>query len=265
LLALLLPLGASAFSVPDHEAITRAAIDAALRTGNASPLAAHRATVVEGSQAEDLNIHVKWTGWHHFYSPGATLDSSFRQGSSARVRALWEEAEEAASNGDLERAFDRVGHLAHHIQDMAVPLHVVPVMHGLSDRFEQYGARKALERRPPQREVEPLSGEEAQLALAMETLVLVQAGTLPAEGGTIPWSAFWLAPSKPGTFGGYGEAGNAFGAKQVRWQGRTWAWSPRPTRTSWTRESRRPWPTPVPSSSGPRSDSPRWRRRAPTP
>jgi hypothetical protein len=225
LLALLLPLGASAFSVPNHEALTRAAIDAALRTGELPQLAAHRAAVVEGSQAEDLNLHVKWTGWHHFYNPGATLDSPFRRDSSARVRALWEEAEEAASNGDLARAFDRVGHLAHHLQDMAVPMHVVPVMHGLSDRFEQYGARRALERQS-QREVAPLSGEEAQLALATETLELVRTGTLPVEGGALPWSAFWLAPSKPGTFGGYGEAGNAFGQKVVRWRGGAWRVEP---------------------------------------
>jgi hypothetical protein len=225
LLALLLPLGASAFSVPDHEALTRASLDAALRAGELPQLAAHREAVVEGSRAEDLNLHVKWTGWHHFFHPEATLDSPFRRGSSARVRALWEEAEEAASHGDLARAFDRVGHLAHHIQDMAVPMHVLPVMHGLSDRFEQHGVRRALERQPG-REVAPLSGEEAQLALALETLERVRTGTLPAEGGALPWSAFWAAPSKPGTFGGYGEAGNAFGARVVRWRGRPWKVEP---------------------------------------
>ncbi|MFY0565616.1 hypothetical protein ACN28E_17475 [Archangium lansingense] len=226
LLALMLPLGASAFSVPDHEVMTRASVDAVLAEGGHPELAAHRAAVVEGSRAEDLNLHVKWTGYHHFFHPGTSLDSSFRKDSGARVRALWEEAEEAASNGDLARAFDRVGHLVHHIQDMAVPMHVVPVMHGLSDRFEQHAARQALF--PEGRQLEPLSGADAQLALARETLEVVRTGSLPVEGGSIPWNAFWAEPSTrgPGAFGGYGVVGNAFDSKEVRWQGRTWKVDP---------------------------------------
>jgi hypothetical protein len=221
LLTLALPAVASAFAVEDHGAITEAALEAALEAGAPTALAAHRERVVKGSRAEDLNLHVKLTGWHHFFRPGDATPLPLRDGSEARVRALWEEAQEAASHGDLARAFDRVGHLAHHLEDMAVPMHVVPVMHGLGDRFEGHGVRRVLER-PLRREVAPLSGEEAQRALAQETLEAVRTGALPAEGGAIPWSAFWVEPSKPGTFGRYGEAGNHFGDEQVRWQGRTW-------------------------------------------
>ncbi|AKJ02024.1 hypothetical protein ATI61_103740 [Archangium gephyra] len=226
LLALLLPLGARAFSVPDHEAMTRASVDAVLAGGAYPGLAAHRAAIVEGSRAEDLNLHVKWTGYHHFFHPGTSLDSGFRKDSGTRVRVLWAEAEEAASHGDLARAFDRVGHLVHHIQDMAVPLHVVPVMHGLSDRFEQHAARQAVLQEG--RELAPLTGEEAQLALAQETLKVVRTGSLPVEGGAIPWSAFWSEPGThaPGAFGVYGAVGNAFDSKEVRWQGRTWKVEP---------------------------------------
>ncbi|QRN94408.1 hypothetical protein JRI60_35485 [Archangium violaceum] len=226
LLALLLPLGASAFSVPAHEAMTRASIDAALEAGAPSQLAAHREAVVEGSRAEDLNLFVKWTGYHHFFHPGVSLDSAIRKDSGVRVRVLWREAEEAASNGDLARAFDRVGHLVHHIQDMGVPMHVVPVMHGLTDRFEQHEPKVGTA--SPGREIAPLSGEEAQLALAQETLEVVRTGTLPVEGGAIPWSAFWAEPTphKPGAFGGYGVVGNAFDSTEVRWQGRTWKVDP---------------------------------------
>ncbi len=221
LLALLLPLGARAFSVPDHEALTEAAVKTALEAGGLPGLAEHRAAVVEGSRAEDLNLHVKWTGWHHFFQPDGALDSGIRRDSATRVRMLWAEAEEAASHGDLARAFDRVGHLAHHLQDMAVPMHVVPVMHGLSDRFEQQGVPSSLARRTGH-EVAPLSGEEAQRALAAETSEVVRTGTLPAEDGAIPWSAFWAESSEPGSFGEYGEAGNAFGDEVVRWKGREW-------------------------------------------
>lgn len=224
LAALLVSSGARAFSVSNHEALTRSAIDAAIASDGVPELAAHRAVVVAGSRDEDLNLHVKWTGWNHFFHPGQTLDMAFRKDSSARVRALWQEAEEAASHGDLVQAFSRVGHLVHHIQDMASPPHVVPVMHGLTDRFEQRALSPRTLAEGPPLDIAPMSGEEAQLALAQETLSLVRTGALPAEDGNIPWSAFWAEPSHPapGVFGGYGVAGNVFGDTRVRWKQRTW-------------------------------------------
>jgi hypothetical protein len=225
LTAVLLLLGAppraAAFSVEDHRALTEAALDTA--DSQARPLlATYRDAVVHGATAEDLNLHVKWTGWHHFYFPEGSLDTVLRQASDSRVRELWAEALEAARHGDLERAFDRAGHLAHHIEDMASPPHVVPVNHGLTDRFERYGIRASLAR-APSRQVAPLSGDEAQLALARETLAAVRSESLSSSQGVIPWSAFWAEPAShgPGAFGGYGaEAGNAFGVSAVRWQGR---------------------------------------------
>jgi len=220
LLLLGMPWRAEAFSVGDHQALTEAALDAAGR--EARPLLAkHRDAVVHGATAEDLNLHVKWTGWHHFYFPEGSLDTAIRQASDSRVRELWEEALEAARHGDLERAFDRAGHLAHHLQDMASPPHVVPVNHGLNDRFEGYGVRASLARAAG-RQVAPLSGEEAQQALARETLAAVRSDSLPTHRGSIPWRAFWTEPAShdSAAFGTYGgEAGNAFGAREVRWQG----------------------------------------------
>lgn len=220
LLTVGLPLRARAFSVEDHRALTEAALASSGRPG----LMAHRAHVLHGATAEDLNLHVKWTGWHHFYRPEGHLDSVLRQGSDARVRALWDEALEAARNGDLPRAWDRAGHLAHHLQDMASPPHVVPVNHGLTDGFEGHGLRGALARLPA-RELAPLSGSDAQHALARETLDVVRAQSLPTREGTpVPWSAFWSEPGvdTPGAFGAYGSAGNVFGREKVRWKNRTW-------------------------------------------
>jgi hypothetical protein len=218
-LAVGIPLRAEAFPVGDHRRLTEAALD----TAQAHPLLTrYRDAVVHGSTAEDLNLHVKWTGWHHFYYPEGSLDTALRQASDSRVRKLWEEALEAARHGDMERAFDRAGHLAHHLQDMASPPHVVPVNHGLGDGFEGYGIRASLVR-APRREVAPLSGPEAQLALARETLAAVRGETVTTDGGTVPWSAFWTEPQThgPGTFGGYGpEVGNSFGRPVVRWRGR---------------------------------------------
>lgn len=226
LLAVLLcgafPLRAGAFTVQDHRALTDAALDAALAAGARAELEAHRDHVVHGATAEDLNLHVKWTGWHHFYRPEGALSSALRRGSEERVRALWEDALEAARNGDLPRAWDRAGHLAHHLQDMASPPHVVPVNHGLTDRFERYGVRASLGRLP-RREVPPMSGTDAQRALARETLEAVRSDSLTMEeGDTLPWSAFWSEPgaTSPGAFGVYGPVGNAFGRGEVRWKGR---------------------------------------------
>ena len=222
LLAVGLSPRAEAFSVEDHRALTEAALDAAVASGSGAGLAEHRSQVLHGATAEDLNLHVKWTGWHHFYRPEGHLHSALREGSDARVRALWDEALEAARHGDLTRAWDRAGHLAHHIEDMGSPPHVVPVMHGLADGFEDHGLGAVLSRLPP-REVAPLSGTEAHLALARETLDVVRTQSLSARDGTvIPWSAFWSEPEarSPGTFGGYGAVGNAFGRTEVRWRGR---------------------------------------------
>lgn len=221
LLWLGMPRPAAAFSVGDHRALTEAALKAA--GSEARPLiAAHRDAVLHGATAEDLNLHVKWTGWHHFYFPEGSLHTALRHASDARVRELWEEALEAARHGDLERAFDRAGHLAHHVQDMASPPHVVPVNHGLWDRFERYGVHASLAR-APSRQVEPLPGAEAQQALARETLAAVRSDSLTTSHGPIPWSAFWSEPSTrvAAAFGSYGgEAGNAFGVREVRWQGK---------------------------------------------
>lgn len=220
LLLLGMPWRAAAFSVGDHQALTEAALSAE-GTGVRPLLAAHRDAVVHGATAEDLNLHVKWTGWHHFYFPEGSLDTALRHASDSRVRELWAEALEAARHGDLDRAFDRAGHLAHHIEDMASPPHVVPVNHGLSDRFERYGVRASLAR-VPSRTLAPLPGEEAQQELARETLAAVRSGSLPTSQGPIPWSAFWAEPVTRGTaaFGSYGaEVGNAFGVRKVRWQG----------------------------------------------
>jgi hypothetical protein len=219
---LLLSVPAGAFSVEDHRALTAAAVDAALASGARPGLATHRDSVLHGATAEDLNLHVKWTGWHHFYRPEGRLDSALRQGSDARVRELWEEALEAARHGDMSRAWDRAGHLAHHLQDMASPPHVVPVNHGLGDGFERYGLRASLSRLPA-REVTPLSGSEAQLALARETLEVVRSQVLATrEGAGVPWSAFWSEPGvESGDFGAYGPVGNSFGQARVRWKGST--------------------------------------------
>ncbi|WP_224366615.1 hypothetical protein [Hyalangium versicolor] len=224
LLLLLLAVSprASAFSVESHRALTEAALDAARGSKGSPWLEAHRAEVMHGATAEDLNLHVKWTGWHHFYFPEGSLDTPLRRASDSRVRELWQEALEAARHGDLDRAFDRAGHLAHHIQDMASPPHVVPVNHGLTDRFERYGIHAALTR-IALREVPPLPGDEAQQQLARETLATVRNETLATAQGPIPWSAFWTEPSTrgPGSFGHYGaEVGNAFGASTVHWKGK---------------------------------------------
>jgi len=226
LLALLVSLSLSprawAFSTQDHEALMRAAIRRSVDAGGPRALVVYESSVLHGAAAEDLNLHVKWTGWHHYYRPDGPLPSPVREGADARVRMLWDEALEAAREGDLPRAWDRAGHLAHHLQDVGSPPHVVPVTHGASDGFEDWGLRYSLARMRA-REVAPMSGADAQRAHALETLEAVRTQALRADDGeAIPWSAFWAEArdGRPGAFGDYGEAGNVFGRAEVRWRGR---------------------------------------------
>jgi hypothetical protein len=85
----LLPQCGMAFTVADHRALTEAALDSARSEAPPRPLLeAYRGAVVHGAMDEDRNLHVKWTGWHHFYNPEGSLDTAVRHDSAARVQAL---------------------------------------------------------------------------------------------------------------------------------------------------------------------------------
>lgn len=78
---------------------------------------------------EDLNLARKWARWHHYWFPRPL---GVRRPSHERAAALIARLPTAVG---AER-WRLAGLLAHHVQDMASPEHVVPVHHGIAGGFE---------------------------------------------------------------------------------------------------------------------------------
>lgn len=182
-LALALP--AAAFSPAVHRAL------------------AERAVVLEGVTMderrfvaavtnEDWDLPRKWTRWHHYYNPDFPVRSLWRLPSEARVAWLTTHIEAGID------VWGAAGLLAHHLQDMASPPHVVPVAHGLGDDFESYDVRDLIAAATGDPVVE-LPPVEAQRAAAEETLAALAEPT--GCGGD--WSRVWV--SEPGGWGHRGE------------------------------------------------------------
>ena len=83
------------------------------------------------------------------------------------------------------------GLLAHHLQDMASPPHVVPVAHGLGDDFESYDFRSLVAEATGD-PVVILPPPDAQRAAAQETLAAL-AEPMACADGPVPWSEVWIA------------------------------------------------------------------------
>ena len=162
-----------------------------------------------GAAGEDWNLPRKWGRWHHYHSPSfAPVRSLWRGPSAGRVVRLQDRIQEAVAHGDGDHAWLLAGNLAHHVQDMASPPHVVPVAHGLGDGFERF-VTSALVSGVEGADVPTLDPIATHQRLAVETTAAL-AIPLVCDAETMAWSAFW--EPRPGRFGVYGSAGNAFGA-----------------------------------------------------
>lgn len=206
LFGLLAAAPAHAFGIDAHREITARAV--ALEAAAWPALAVHAGDLAVGNVAEDLNLVVKWGFFNHYFNPTGAVRTSWRSTSDARVAGLWADIEAALRAGDAEEAWDRAGHLLHHIQDMASPPHVIPVEHGLGDGFERYpiGPLVAEARGVP---VQARGGIELHEDLARRTWDAVETGSYVRCGRTVRWADHW-AP-EDGAFGRYGGEGNRFG------------------------------------------------------
>lgn len=222
---LLLPL-AVAFEPQDHRAMAERAVAlelgaafattapaAVLPTG--APAASTAATTApttatlaarwlpRGAANEDWNLPRKWTRWHHYDPPGFEVHPLGRRTSAERVATLDDELRAAAAAGDEAEAWLLAGLAAHHLQDMASPLHVVPVAHGLGDPFEGYPfAPLIAEAGSPATPVPSGSPPEVQRTLALATLTALET-PLPCPSGPVPWSRVWVPGDR--SFGRYGD------------------------------------------------------------
>lgn len=197
---------AEAFRIGAHEKITQRAID--LEAKRFPILARYAKVIVKANGWEDKNLLVKWLKYNHFYKPTTKIRTLYRKTSDVRVKDLWRAVVAAVQQRKIKRAFDRIGHLVHHIQDMASPPHVIPVNHGLFDRFEKYRIDDIVARARGKR-LPDLSGPKAHHECALDTYRAVQNGGIRAGGRRIPWASFWK--ERGSRFGSYGSVGNAFG------------------------------------------------------
>jgi hypothetical protein len=129
---------ACAFGLSDHKRVTLQAVSEfnACFAGSIDSLSTD--VLWMSDLDEDLNVIRKDLFYSHYYNPEKPL-KMFRYDSSVRVKVLTKEIEVDDSLYGRYNDFSLtdLGHLIHHVQDMAAPPHVVPVSHGLTDGFEQ--------------------------------------------------------------------------------------------------------------------------------
>jgi hypothetical protein len=196
---------ADAFSPAVHRALaTRAVVlESADAPSRALPLLAEplpaelAAAFARGAGNEDWNLPRKWLLWHHYYNPSFTVHSLWRRPSDQRVAQLDVLIQGAFAADRPGRAWLLAGLLAHHVQDMASPPHVVPVAHGLFDPFESQ-ATADLVPSLTGAAVPDLALPAAHHALAMDTLAALDAPLL-CDAGPVALATVW-AP-RPGRYG----------------------------------------------------------------
>jgi len=215
-----------AYSLNDHRQITERALDVVERCTGEPITLDIRSMIVKANVNEDTNLIRKWFVYSHFYHPSERdqAPSSRRANSRARVSVLQTELDSTSPppGGGLRYSLMLLGYLIHHLQDMTVPPHVVPVNHFWTDGFEKLPIR--LELSLPEVDCDSLLTDSIRLdplelhhQTAIETLNEVNHGELTASiphDSPIPLSWFWA--EVPGAkFGKYGALGNSFGLSSV--------------------------------------------------
>jgi len=140
-LSVFLSLSAKAYDLSDHKAIMLQAMNEYSKCASALKLSNWNQFIVwQADMDEDLNLIRKEVLYSHFYNPYKKLDM-YRYDSSVRVQRLREDLQKNVSKDSWDN-YDNLaelGYLVHHLQDMTVPPHVVPIMHNsFSDGFEAY-------------------------------------------------------------------------------------------------------------------------------
>jgi hypothetical protein len=211
---------ALAFSLADHEAITR---EAAREYSLCFPNSLSTLQIIainEANLGEDANLFRKWLRYSHFFHPEKKLEM-LRLGSFERISSLEETVE---SKLVAEDEFNSsLGHLIHHLQDSASPPHVVPVNHWLTDGFETFEPGKVPVQNPTREICQKVAQglfenpKDILLRTAQETLTRARSSVPGFRNGRsvmIPWSYFWTESRDTG-FGAYGLFENRFGIEKL--------------------------------------------------
>ncbi len=236
LLALsILPLHGQAFSLRDHKKMMLQALNE-LNTCFPQTVKPFDSDLLWISDLEeDLNIVRKDFFYSHYFNPEKFLKDLIRASSAERVRDLSAEIfkHDPLLPGHRSDAVADLGHIIHHIQDMASPPHVVPVAHDLTDGFEDHVKVTAsidsdlsclqISQFTTTENFQKIHTETAQTtlnrvkttrfdAIAESTTGTLLTVSLSAE------AAFWQT-SKSNSFGHYGFLGNHFGDSVIASEG----------------------------------------------
>lgn len=250
----------------DHTRITEEAIRRFVRH-SASPVAPmllrHSRQVQHGAREEDLTpLLARATNWH-FYNRNLDCDVVkepvwsfmeplvFHLSSDRILRRHCDQLAREAAKGAVEDCCELTGRILHHIQDMSIPAHVVPIYHGplIADSFEEYLHRDYLFADGrlaglPDVSVPAVDSSQALAALVLKnyqtaaeaTLALLSgegsgfAATVDNREMLLPWSFFWAdrytcqrdaypAECTFAGFGRFGPLGKDFGTSDLELQG----------------------------------------------
>lgn len=225
LVACIQPSLSHAFHLIDHLYITQLAIQEFNECYPGSFDRDSATQIAQASLGEDVNLFRKWTEFAHYYRPGVKLDM-YRKDSLDRIQSI--EIALIRPTPEEDSPYTLAGHLIHHLQDAAVPSHVVPVAHGFQDGFESYSLPNEDFHDPTFRSrcYEIRKGVEHHVRgfdrlldqTGLETLLSIRQ-TIPLKINHFPfpstWAVFWQESHLPGQFGQYGILGNSFGSTQI--------------------------------------------------
>jgi hypothetical protein len=209
---------ARAYELSDHKRITVQAVDELNACFPGLISETQKTALWTSDLEEDIDLIRKDLLYSHFFNPYKQLEMR-RYDSSVRVARLQEAIARDEAEGDHDGLglFIHLGHIAHHLQDMSVPPHVVPVMHWINDGFEKYDLKGDISSglscadlltEPTQSPMELLQATaKATLRSLSELNVPVIAGSRPMS---VSGDAFWKE-STDNQFGTYGFLGNHFG------------------------------------------------------
>jgi len=205
--------------ISEHQLITHEAIQYYNSCSKRKLSEFSRKNLIISNTEEDINLFRKWFSYSHYYSPRKDV-STWRGTSMDRILKSEEylegfRAQLKSSVIGVQLALSEVGHVIHHIQDSAVPTHLVPIKHWLNDAFEGYRGKKTYAFRCKDF-VSTASPHQQLEASAHQTLNSLSQKFLGLKNGTsiaLDWNYFWFDGGQK--WGSYGYFGNNFGQTAI--------------------------------------------------
>lgn len=175
--------------------------------------------------AEDINLVRKDLEYSHFYNPYKII-KMFRYESPVRVGRLEADMQTKVTSGNWRDLgnLSSLGYAVHHLQDMAAPPHVIPVMHGPSDGFERYQYNGDISSGLSCQEIATSTQDLNSLLVETSRQTMSNVNGIHVTGGmlntlalteenmeiTLTGESFWQESAEP-AFGRYGYVGNNYG------------------------------------------------------